>query len=104
MNQTFFYDKINKKEDTRGFIYTDKMEFHVIELPKLSRELSEGCSRLELWAKFINSEKKEEFEMLAEKDHSISSAFQRLQIMIFKTGYSGNIIFNTGLWTGNAAG
>lgn len=51
------------------------------ELPKLPGVLSDGCSRLELWAKFINSEKREDFEMLAEKDHSISSAFQQLHII-----------------------
>ncbi len=42
------------------------MEFHVIELPKLSNELTQNCDALELWAKFINSEQKEELDMLAE--------------------------------------
>jgi len=76
-----FYSCFHIREDTRGFIYTDKMEFHVIELPKLPKELPAGCSRLELWAKFINAENREEFEMLAEKDHSIDSAFQQLRII-----------------------
>ena len=44
-------------EDTRHFRYTDKMEFHVIELPKLPEK--EDYTKLELWAKFINAEKKE---------------------------------------------
>lgn len=55
-------------EDTYHFVFTDKMEFHVIELPKLPKELKENSSRVELWAKFINAEEAEEFDMVAEKD------------------------------------
>ena len=62
-----FYSRFHIREDTRHILYTDKMEFHVLELPKLPKELREGCSDLELWAKFINSERKEDFDMLAEK-------------------------------------
>ncbi len=56
-------------EDTRHFIYTDKMEFHVIELPKLPKVLRDDSGSLELWAKFIN----------AEKDPYIQSAYDQLQ-------------------------
>ena len=76
-----FYSCFHIREDTRGFLYTDKMEFHVIELPKLPLELQEGCTGLELWAKFINAERKEEFDMLAEKDPYIDSAYQQLQVI-----------------------
>ncbi len=68
-------------EDTQHFIYTDKMEFHVIELPKLPEELREGCSDIELWARFINAEGKEEFDMLAQKDPYIESAYEHLQVI-----------------------
>ena len=34
-----------------------------------------------LWAKFINAEKKEEFDMLAEKDSYIDSAYSQLQVI-----------------------
>lgn len=44
-------------EDTRHFIYTDKMEFHVIGLPKLPQGLREDCGGIELWARFINAER-----------------------------------------------
>ncbi len=67
------------REDTRHFIYTDKMEFHVIELPKLPQGLWEGCSDIELWARFINAERKEEFDMIAQRDPYIGSAYQTLQ-------------------------
>lgn len=43
------------------------MKFHLIELPKLPEKLKEDCSNLEIWAKFINAERKEEFDMLAQK-------------------------------------
>ncbi len=42
-----FYSCFHIREDTRGFLYTDKMEFHVIELPKLPPELKEDCTGLE---------------------------------------------------------
>lgn len=74
-----FYSCFHIMEDTRHFIYTDKMEFHVIELPKLSKESGEGSSRLELWAKFINAEEKEEFDMIAGRDPYIESAYRQLQ-------------------------
>ncbi len=76
-----FYSCFHIWEDTRGFLYTDKMEFHVIELPKLPAELKEGCTGLELWAKFINAERKEEFDMIAERNPYIKSAYDQLQII-----------------------
>ena len=74
-----FYSCFHIMEDTRHFRYTDKMEFHVIELPKLPEK--EDYTKLELWAKFINAEKKEEFDMLAKKDPYIDSAYRQLQII-----------------------
>lgn len=76
-----FYSCLHILEDTRHFKYTDKMEFHVIELPKLPKELKENCSRAELWAKFINAEETEEFNMIAAKDPYIQSAYDQLQII-----------------------
>lgn len=79
--ETEFYSCFHIREDARNFIYTDKMEFHVIELPKLPKELKEDCSNIELWARFINAERKEEFDMLAQKDPYIESAYEQLQII-----------------------
>lgn len=78
--ETEFYSCFHIREDSRNFLYTDKMEFHVIELPKLPEELKEEDSLL-LWAKFINAERKEEFDMLAEKSPYINSAYQHLQVI-----------------------
>ena len=80
-DETEFYSCFHIREDTRSFIYTDKMEFHLIELPKLPKELKEDSSDIELWAKFINAERKEEFDMLAQKNKYIESAYKRLQVI-----------------------
>lgn len=80
-NEPEFYSRFHILEDTRHFIYSDKMEFHVIELPKLPGELREDSGRLELWAEFINAEKKEDFELIAEKDPYIQSAYNQLQLI-----------------------
>ena len=76
-----FYSCFHIAEDKRHTLYTDKMEFHVLELPKLSKEQTEDPDLLLLWASFINSERKEEFDMLASKDPYIESAYQQLQII-----------------------
>ena len=76
-----FYSCFHIREYSRHTIYTDKMEFHVLELPKLPEELLDGSSDILLWAKFINAEKKEEFDMLAEKNPYIESAYQHLQLI-----------------------
>ena len=74
-----FYSCFHLREDSRNTLYTDKIEFHVLELPKLPKELKEDSSDILLWAKFINSERKEDFEMIAEKDQYIGSAYKKLQ-------------------------
>ncbi|HBA96635.1 MAG TPA: hypothetical protein DCZ23_00865 [Lachnospiraceae bacterium] len=76
-----YYSCFHIREDKRNTILTDKMEFHVLELPKLPKELKENSDDLLLWAKFINSEQKEEFEMLAEKNQYIDSAYKQLQVI-----------------------
>ena len=53
----------------------------MIELPKLPEDLQENSSDLELWAKFIDAERKEVFDMLADKNPYIESAYQKLQII-----------------------
>ena len=80
-DETEFYACFHIREDTRSFIYTDKMEFHLIQLPKLPKKLREDSSDIELWAKFINAERKEEFDMLAQKNQYIESAYERLQVI-----------------------
>ena len=76
-----FYSVFHIREDARSILYTDKMEFHVIELPKLPKEAKEESDDILLWAKFINAERKEEFDMLSEKNAYINSAYDQLKII-----------------------
>ena len=76
-----FYSCFHIREDSRQTLYTDKMEFHVLELPKLPPELIDGSSDILLWAKFINSERKEEFDMLGTKNPYIGSAYEHRQVI-----------------------
>uniref|UniRef100_UPI004056F018 Rpn family recombination-promoting nuclease/putative transposase n=1 Tax=Agathobacter sp. TaxID=2021311 RepID=UPI004056F018 len=76
-----FYSCFHLREDTRHTLYTDKMEFHVLELSKLPKELKEDTSDILLWAKFISAEREEEFDMLATKNPYIKSAYEQLQVI-----------------------
>lgn len=74
-----FYSCFHLREDTRNTLYSDKIEFHVIELPKLPEELKEKNSDLLLWSKFLDAEREEEFKMLAEKNVYVGKAYSMLQ-------------------------
>ncbi len=76
-----FYSCFHIWEDTRRILYTDHMEFHVLELPKLPKELKEDSSDILLWARFINAERKEDFDMIATKNPYIGSAYRKLQVI-----------------------
>lgn len=66
-------------EDKEHFRYTDIAEWHVVELPKLP-EVSDGTDIYD-WAKFIKSEKREDFEMLAKKNNYLKEAYKQLDII-----------------------
>ena len=57
------------------------MEFHVLELSKLPKELKEDTSDILLWAKIISAEREEKFDMLATKNPYIKSAYEQLQVI-----------------------
>ncbi len=77
----YFYSCFHLREDTRHTLFTDKMEFHILELPKLPKELQEDSSDMLLWAKFISAEQKEEFDMVATRNPYIQSAYEQLQMI-----------------------
>ena len=58
-------------------MYTDKLEVHILELPKLSKFEYPKTELLE-WAHFFAAESKEEFEMLANENTYINKAYDRL--------------------------
>ena len=61
-----FYSCFQLWEDNRRRMYTDKLEVHILELPKLGkREYPE--TELLNWAHFFNAEEKEAFKVAAER-------------------------------------
>ena len=72
-----FYSRFHIWEDVRRRKYTDKLEVHILELPKLEKY---GYQETELlkWARFINAERKEELEMIAKTDKFLGKAYEAL--------------------------
>lgn len=66
-------------EDTSHQIYTEVMEWHLIELPKLPEE-TDGTP-LDKWTRFIKAERREEFEMIVQGNEYLQSAFDTLNII-----------------------
>ncbi len=48
---------------------------------KLPKELKENSDNLLLWAKFISSEREEDFKMLATQNKHIKSAYEQLKLI-----------------------
>jgi len=76
-----FHSCFHLWEDTRRQLYTDKLEFHILELPKLPEELQEDAGALLLWAKFLSGKRKEDFEAVAERDPYVKEAYRQLRII-----------------------
>lgn len=74
-----FYSSYHIREDRRQTIYADKFEFHIIELPKVPTN-SDGTLLYD-WAKFISTEDKEGFEMLAKKNTYLNEAYKQLEVI-----------------------
>ena len=73
-----WYSCFHLREDTRGSLYSDKLEFHVLELPKLGNR-EEPENELLQWAKFLNGKREEDFKDMAEKNEYINEAYQILK-------------------------
>ena len=72
-----YYSQFHFWEDNRKRMYSDKMEIHVLELPKLAeKEFPE--SELLNWAKFLSAERKEDLMQMAAKNEYIGKAYDRL--------------------------
>lgn len=72
-----YYSRFHLWEDTRRRMYSDKLEIHILELPKLAGRKYPPTELLK-WASFFRAEKKEEFEMAAEGSSYIERAYERL--------------------------
>lgn len=76
-----FYKSYHIREDKTNALFTDILEWHIIELTKLPPEAKDNNTGLYNWAKFLKSEKREELEMIAQKDPYINEAFKQLEII-----------------------
>lgn len=74
-----FHTTYHISEDTEHIKYTDVLEWHIVELPKLP-PMTDG-SQLYNWAKFINSKSEEEMKMLATQDMYIKQAYEELEVI-----------------------
>ena len=72
-----FHTVYHLREDTEHIKYTDVMEIHIVELPKLPQN-NDGTD-LYSWIKFIKSNDKEEFEMLAKQSQYLKKAYETLE-------------------------
>ena len=72
-----YYSRFHIWEDSRCRMYSDKMEIHILELPKLS-EYNYPDNELLNWARFINAEKKKEMEIMSKKSPYIEKAYEKL--------------------------
>ncbi len=83
--ETGYYSCFHLWEDTRRFLLTDRVEFHVIELPKLpdlTKAFIESCDdpRM-LWAEFIRAERREDLTMISRQNVYIGEAMERLEVI-----------------------
>ncbi|MDE6708456.1 MAG: Rpn family recombination-promoting nuclease/putative transposase [Oscillospiraceae bacterium] len=80
INQTEnFHTVWHIREDNENIKYTDILEWHVVELPKIP-SITDGTD-LYKWVQFIKAEKKEEFEMIAQGNEYLESALDTLNII-----------------------
>lgn len=72
-----YYSCYHFWEDRRRQMYTDKMEIHVLELPKLAQKNYPESDLLD-WARFLGADCREEMERMAEKNEYLGKAYERL--------------------------
>ena len=114
-----YYSRFHFWSDKGRKLYSDKVEIHTLELPKLAKHEYPETELLK-WLQFINAETEEEFEMAAEKSEYIRKAYENLnrisadeekrleyeerQRVIRDHEYFSTVYKNTGLKEGRAQG
>lgn len=78
-----YYSRFHLKEDNRERIYSDKLEIHILELPKLE-EKEYPKNALLNWAKFFKAEQKEELKAMIETCQEIAISQQETLSQIVK--------------------
>lgn len=76
-----FHTSYHLREDKTGLLYTDMLEFHVLELKKVPANAQESDDPIMWWGSFINARSEEEMEMLGKKDAGIADALEGLRVI-----------------------
>ena len=75
-----YYSQFHLWEDQRKLKYSDRLEIHICELPKLKKYPHPETELLN-WMRFINAEKEEEMEKMAERNKYIQTAYDDLKML-----------------------
>jgi predicted transposase/invertase (TIGR01784 family) len=76
---TQFHSIFHLSEDTSREVFSDLIEFHVLELPKLHLATADRQARLEKWARFLRARTTEELEAVANEDPIMTAAKHTLE-------------------------
>ena len=72
-----FHSTFHIIEKDQLYIYTDHLEMHVLELPKMTKQMNEAPSQLEKWLLFLKGDKKTK-EELAMGESTFQKAYDEL--------------------------
>ena len=71
-----YHQRFRLRNDSGQLIFSDKLEIHTLELPKVPSKTDD--SKLYQWLSFIRAKTEGEFKMLAEKNTAIAEAYDVL--------------------------
>lgn len=74
------YRRITFRDDELKEEYTDLMEIHILELPKLPVEQKDETDLMQ-WMRFLGGKSREDFEKMAEKNPEMKEAYEMLNRM-----------------------
>ena len=72
-----YYSRFHLWEDTRKMMYSDKLEIHILELPKIFKN-DYADNELLNWAKFFSIENRKELDEMLEKNEYIDKACEKV--------------------------
>lgn len=76
-----FHSVFRLREDAEGFVLTDNLEIHFLELPKLESEHQETNDLLVKWLLFLKAESETKLEELAMSEPTIRKAINVLEFL-----------------------
>ena len=77
------YRRISFCDVKTGKEYTDLMEMHILELPKLPPEQKSETDLMQ-WMRFLNGKRREDFEKMAKKNSCFEEAYKEYYPVIYR--------------------